>query len=391
MNFTLGGFLTWSIFARPLGLEFGWTRAQVASVLDIGNVAFGLTFLLGARLQDKRGPRWASVIGGVLYGTGFFLSAWTTTLPWLLFWLGAVAGAGQGFGCAAPIPVMAKWLPHRRGLAVGLAIASYGVGSAIFGPLALNWLIPSYGWRATFQILGVSFFIMTMVGAFLMKNPPVEYRLEGSTRNSVTAGTIATAYEFTPAELLQTPTFYLMWLAYALFAIASAAALSQIVPYARSAGMAGLAATAIFISALGNASGVIFSGWLSDALGRLKALRLAIAISAVAIALLFHTGPNVALFFLLVFVVSYCYGSQHPVNAAAAADFWGTNHLGVNYYLLFTASAGGGILDKGIASMPYQIVPYIAPVMAVIALVCELLARPPRVRAAPERSAEASA
>jgi len=100
MNFALGGFLIWSIFARPLELEFGWTRSQIASAFTIRNFAFVLTFLLGARLQDKRGPLWVSVIGGVLYGIGFFFCAWTTTLPWLLFWLGVVAGAGQGFGYA---------------------------------------------------------------------------------------------------------------------------------------------------------------------------------------------------------------------------------------------------------------------------------------------------
>ena len=71
---------------------------------------------------------------------------------------------------------MAKWFPDKRGLAVGLAVAGYGGGSAIFGPMANLWLIPTYGWRATFTILGVIFFVMTLVGAFLLKNPPAGYQ-----------------------------------------------------------------------------------------------------------------------------------------------------------------------------------------------------------------------
>ena len=39
-------------------------------------------------------------------------------------------------------------------------MAGYGGGSAIFGPLANLWLIPTYGWRSTFVILGVVFFFM---------------------------------------------------------------------------------------------------------------------------------------------------------------------------------------------------------------------------------------
>ena len=64
---------------------------------------------------------------------------------------------------------MAKWFPDKRGLAVGLAVGGYGAGSAIFGPLSSKVLIPAYGWRGTFMILGVIFFLMTMVGSFLLR------------------------------------------------------------------------------------------------------------------------------------------------------------------------------------------------------------------------------
>ena len=47
-----------------------------------------------------------------------------------------IGGLGNGFGYATPIPVMAKWFPDKRGLAVGIAVGGYGAGSAIFGPLA---------------------------------------------------------------------------------------------------------------------------------------------------------------------------------------------------------------------------------------------------------------
>ena len=86
---------------------------------------------------------------------------------------------GNGFGYATPIPVMAKWFPDKRGLAVALAVAGYGGGSAIFGPLANLKLIPAYGVHTTFQILGVIFLVMTLFGAFLLKNPPPCYKPAG--------------------------------------------------------------------------------------------------------------------------------------------------------------------------------------------------------------------
>ena len=53
----------------------------------------------------------------------------------LFICFGVIGGLGNGFGYATPIPVMAKWFPDKRGLAVGLAVGGYGAGSAIFGPL----------------------------------------------------------------------------------------------------------------------------------------------------------------------------------------------------------------------------------------------------------------
>jgi OFA family oxalate/formate antiporter-like MFS transporter len=375
------------VFVAPLEKEFGWTRADTSTIFTIAVVVFAVSFVLAGRLQDKKGPFWVSVTGGLLVSIGFFLSAWTTSLGWIFFVFGALGGIGNGFGYATPIPVMAKWFPDRRGLAVGLAVAGYGGGSAIFGPLALNWLIPTYGWRATFQILGVIFFVMTMVGAFLLQNPPVGYRPAGWTP-APAAKAAATVYEFTPGEALRTPTFYYMWVAYCLGTVAGFMAISQLVPFARGVGLGTWAAMALFIGAVGNAAGRILSGWMSDTIGRLNVLRLMIAVSAVAMPLLNFAGgmPTFPLyFFVMVFILYWCYGTQLSVNASTTSDFWGTKNAGLNYGLLFTAWGVAGIIGPRVAGVlfdkyqNYQAAFYTAAVLAVVALIFEFLAKRPTV------------
>jgi MFS transporter, OFA family, oxalate/formate antiporter len=387
MNIALGSLYAWSVFVAPLEKEFGWKRADTSTIFTIAVVVFAISFILAGRLQDKKGPFWVSVTGGLLVSIGFFLSSWTTTLGWIFFVFGALGGIGNGFGYATPIPVMAKWFPDRRGLAVGLAVAGYGGGSAIFGPLALNWLIPTYGWRATFQILGVIFFVMTMIGAFLLQNPPVGYRPPGWAP-APAAKAAATAYEFSPAETLRTPTFYFMWIAYCLGTVAGFMAISQLVPFARGVGLGAWAATALFVGAFGNAAGRILSGWMSDAMGRLNVLRLMIAVSAVAMPLLNFAGgmPKFPLyFFVMVFILYWCYGTQLSVNASTTSDFWGTKNAGLNYGLLFTAWGVAGIIGPRIAGVlfdkyqNYQAAFYTAGVLAVVALIFEFLARRPAV------------
>jgi len=198
---------------------------------------------------------------------------------------------------------------------------------------------------------------------------------------------VFSTYEFKPGEVLHTPTFYFMWIAYALGTSAGLMVISQLVPFAKSQGIpsAALATMGLFVGAIGNASGRILSGWMSDALGRLNVLRLMIAISAIAMPILYAVGANVALLYIMVFVVYWCYGTQLSVNASTTSDFWGTKNAGINYGLLFTAWGVAGIIGPRIAGVlfdkykNYRYAFYTAAVLAVVALLCELVAKRPQV------------
>src|SRR5690349_22507263 len=176
MNLSLGSLYAWSIFVAPLEKEFGWNRAQTSWIFTVAIFVFGLSFVLAGRLQDKLGPFPISIIGAIALAVAFVLASFTTTLTWSILTLGVILGLGNGFGYATPIPVLSKWFPDKRGLAVGLAVAGYGAGSAIFGPLAQLKLIPAYGLPATFRILAGIFFVMTLAGALLLRNPHAGYK-----------------------------------------------------------------------------------------------------------------------------------------------------------------------------------------------------------------------
>src|SRR5262245_41929549 len=307
MNLALGSLYAWSVFVAPLEQRFGWTRKQTSTAFTIAIVCFALAFIVAGRLQDKFGPFWVSLTGGLLVSLGFFQCAHTHDLLWLYFWFGVVVGLGNGFGYATPIPVMAKWFPDHRGLAVGLAVAGYGGGSAIFGPFCSSYLIPHYGLPTTFRILGAIFLVMTTIGALLLRNPPAGYRPEGWAPSLAMAG--ASKYDYEPGEVLRTRTFYLMWVAYALGASSGLMVISQLVPFAKAKGItAAAASTALLVGAAGSVAGRTLSGWMSDALGRLNVLRLMIGVSVVAMPLLDVLGGSVAGLFAMVFVVYWCFG-----------------------------------------------------------------------------------
>jgi OFA family oxalate/formate antiporter-like MFS transporter len=385
MNLALGSLYAWSVFVPPLEREFGWSRAQTSWVYTIAIVCFALTFIVAGRIQDLKGPRLCAFLGGLLVSAGFVLASFTTSLLMLYVFYGVVVGIGNGFGYATPMPVGSKWFPDRRGLIVGLMVGGYGAGSAIFGTLASGWLVPTVGWRTTFQILGAIFFAMTMIGTALLKNPPDGYRPANWTPTAAAAARV----DFTTREMLATPTFYALWLAFCFGTTAGQMTISQLVPFTRAAGLGATVATiSLVVTSMGNAGGRIVSGWLSDALGRVRTLQVMILLSALAMPALFIGRTNVITFYAFVALVYWCYGTQLSVFASTMADFYGTKNLGLNYGVLFSAWGAAGILGPAIAGRvfdrfgDYRYAFFAASACAVVALASLTFAPPPTREAA---------
>jgi OFA family oxalate/formate antiporter-like MFS transporter len=385
MNLALGSLYAWSVFVLPLEQEFGWTRAQTSWTFTIAIVTFAASFVVAGRIQDLRGPRVCATIGGTLVGLGFVLSSFTSSLTYLYTMFGVVVGLGNGFGYATPVPVASKWFPDKRGLVVGLMVGGYGAGSAIIGPVATS-LIGSVGWRPTFQILGALFFGMGMIGAWLLRNPPAGYQPPGWRPAMSGAAGQRVARDYSASDMLKTRTFYALWVAYCLGTTAGLMIISQLVPFARAAGLSAAAATfAITIGAVGNAGGRILSGWLSDRLGRLTTLRVMVLLSAVAMPTWYVLREEALLFYILAVVVYWCYGTQLSVFASTTADFYGTRNLGMNYGLLFSAWGVAGVIGPMIGAQvfdlfrDYRYAFYAAGALALVAFGSLAVARPPHL------------
>jgi OFA family oxalate/formate antiporter-like MFS transporter len=187
---------------------------------------------------------------------------------------------------------------------------------------------------------------------------------------------------------LRTPAFYLLWLGFGLGSTAGLMVISQLIPFASSQGIASaaLATLGLVVGAFGNVSGRVLSGWLSDFLGRLNTLRAVLAISCVAMPALYWVGAHLAALYILIYFVYFSYGAQASVIPSTVSDFWGTRHAGTNYGLLFTAWGFAGILGPTIGGVlfdkyrNYGVAFYAAAALAVVALICVLIARRPEPR-----------
>jgi len=169
--------------------------------------------------------------------------------------------------------------------------------------------------------------------------------------------------------------------------------ISLIAPYAKTLGMSPeTAAFLIGFLSIANGFGRIIAGWMSDVMGRTRAMILIFSITtAVVIALPYIAATTVGLAVGLM-VCGAAYGANFALFPAATAEYFGTKNLGVNYACVFTASGVAGVI--GPQSKAYMLRSYpkdaagrlaaygaafkIAAALGILAVVMAIVTRPPK-------------
>ena len=87
---------------------------------------------LGSALALRYSPRLSMSIGGVILISGVVTSSFVKTLYWFAPFYGF--GFGFGYGISAFAPIISAWsyFPNKKGMATGIIIAAFGMGSAVF-------------------------------------------------------------------------------------------------------------------------------------------------------------------------------------------------------------------------------------------------------------------
>jgi len=377
INLALGTIYSWSVFRKPLEALYGWTALESSLPFTLFLLAFSIVMPFGGRLMNALGPRLTSLIGGVMVGLGWFLASLTAILPhpllFMLIFYGLIAGAGVGIVYGVPISVSSRWIPERRGLAVGITIIGFGLSPLITAPLA-SYLIRSVGVLTTFAYLGVAFGILLIALSIPLCFPP-----EGWTPKPISSKAKKSRVyaELSTKEMVRTPTFYGLWLTYMLGTLGGFIAISLAAKYGQEVVKLTpeLAAMATAAFAIFNGGGRPSFGYLCDRLGIRRTAIISFSIIFVA-ALLATQAQNLALYMLSFAMLWFVFGGWLAIAPAATSTFFGLRNLGPNYGVVFTGYGAGALVGPPIASYLSVITGAYAPaflVTAALALVGALI------------------
>lgn len=357
INLALGILYTWSIFKMSIKESivsgdgvFNWSLASLNDPYAVCCMVFAFAMIFAGRVQDKISPRVTAVIGGILTGSGLILIAFSTSwIVWILGF-GILMGLGLGFGYASATPPAIKWFPPAKtGMIAGVVVAGFGLASVYIAPLG-TYLIGKFGLSQSMLIFGIAFLIVVSVLAQFLVNPPEGY-VHPDARATATTPAAPAGANFSPGEMMKTGAFYKLWI---MFCVGSGAGLMIIGGVAGMAksGMGSMAWVVVALMAVGNASGRVVAGMLSDKIGRANTLFIMLLFQALVIfSLLFITPGQVVLLVLAATFIGFNYGSNLSLFPSATKDYFGIKNFGVNYGLVFSAWGVGGFVFPRVSQM----------------------------------------
>jgi len=283
INLCIGCMYAWSSLSAPMADELG---QNLSSVFSTANAVSFIAMIIGGLLNDKYGPRWVMFVGGLMFGVGMFTSGLAQDVSHLLLSYGLCLGLGMSLVYDCTISNTIKFFPDKRGMVGGMTTASYGISSVLFAPLA-DWICSLTNARMTFMILGAVFLVIICSGSFLMQRCPSGFLPLGFVPN--TSASTKTAADKTPLEMLKMPVFYVMLVmltcggTFGLMIISGAKGLAL--------GMTSIsgATATLFVSVLClfNTAGRLAAGILSDKLGRITTLSVALVIALLGLGILY--------------------------------------------------------------------------------------------------------
>jgi MFS family permease len=332
--------------------SFHWSAAVTSSVFSLAGLVGGLGAPLLGRLLDRWGPRYVFPVGGLLILLGWCASSFVTDLWPLLLFYSVIATVGEN--CIASFTTTATlspWFPRTRGRMLGLADAGNPLGAVLFLPLA-QWLIVTIGWRETFRLLGVVFFLLVAPANFLFqrrpplrhvvadqegadvrRTPPPTPRASPGTEISVHPSEKATVTVAPPQvrQLWRQPPVWCLVLARLCATLGTHLTSVHLVAFFVAAGYDPLLAASV-IAGVGCVSvvGRPLSGALSDVLGRevIYTVGLGMHISAIVLVLTLGDGQSWWPLLLFVSLSGLSDGIGGLVVGAKAGDLFPATSLG---------------------------------------------------------------
>ncbi|MEM9775811.1 MAG: MFS transporter [Chloroflexota bacterium] len=364
-----------SIFLEHIREDLGINRTTISLMYTIGTVTGSFMLPIIGRQLDVRGPRLMMILTAVLFGLACFYMGWVRNAAMLAIGFVGIRMLGQGSTSLISRQMVNLWWVERRGTILGIMIfASALLGPGSF-PILINWLIPQYGWRVTYPILGgLVVLVMVPVAFFFYRGRPelfgllpdgrgrisdaiaaqqvkeqVESENELSIDAQLSAEDLVEEENWTLGQVARTGTFWLILLAIVSFDMLGTGVSFHIVSIFTDAGLsADLAAAYYFPMSIMSAVVALSGGFLIDRIEPKYMLSFGLFVQAVSYAVATIMGtPAIALAFVILRGLNG--GLARTLSNVLWPKYYGRDNLGAISGFATTF----GVIGSGLGPLIY--------------------------------------
>lgn len=371
----------WSSMSVHIGGFYHWSHTQIGWMFTLFVIFESIGTLPGGILRDRFGPRWVTLVAGLIAGVGIFATSLGPDYALVLL-LWCIGSFFAGFIYNTAVTTANKWFPDKRGIIAGLIAGAFSWGSLpfIFPIRAIAKTAPDSEFFHVIYLMASIIGGVSVIAALFMKDPPTGWRPPGW----VPTPTVMrpSDHQYTLAEALSTWQMWALILSFVLISSAGLAGVSKIVRYSNSFGFTAAAATAAAGGiTIANGFGRAIIGSLSERIGRETAMIWSYILTGIFLFLTVLAGVahSEALFVAAAILAIFFWGPLFSLFPATIGQYFGEAASGSNYGLLYAIAKGSGGIYGGVLSaflITQHGYPFAMAVAAVMAIGAGLLIFP---------------
>lgn len=355
MNLVFGSLYAWSVFIAGLEHDLGIARTDVSIVFSLAVVSFTAGNFAAPFVFGRIPTAMLPIIAIVSAGGGLALAAMGDGYPAVIVGYGILFGFGCGFAYNTALQSAQHALPDRPGLANGIIISAFAVGSMLAANL-LGISVAVRGVQTTFWLLAIVICGAGVLAVILLAASGVHLeRAEARNRDHANRHILS-----------------ISWVGFFLGALAGIMSIGHAATIiTHFGGTAAGAVLGITLLGFGNAAGRLGAGMLSDYISARSVAALAHLTGAIGFVsvLASPTGDGAILAMSL---AGLSYGMTASVYPSVVSIFMGRAGFGRNFAVLLTAWGTAGLIGPFLGGYFFDLTGDYRVPMEIACVVCVL-------------------
>ena len=304
--------------------QFGWSRTALSGAFSLARVEGAILGPVEGFLVDRVGTRKMVFIGYILMGLGFLWLGQVETL-WAFYasFMLITLGSGLG-GWLAIIAMVNNWFTRQRTFAMASAMSGIHFGGLLVPLLALG--IEAFEFSGAATIIGVFLLIVVGPAAKAIRNHPEDMGLQpdgDSENSSESVLTEDDEPDFTAAQALRTPAFWILTVMQVASSVAIVTLALHLVPKLTDMGMTlSGAGTVVLTYTIVALPSQFLSGYFADRLPKTLMIAIFLAIQGIAITIIAF-ADTILLAYIFALLYGIGFGGRNPLTTAIRGEYFG--------------------------------------------------------------------